>query len=143
MPKQISFGFFVLALLLSLSSRVWSGELRDAPFWAILQSLNTLIPKDSDQASLGVIFVELEVPVFSWLPWPSEQERHSVLWFRVEGQMNPYGGLFLSTLDSERKPFYFPVDPDISLHCSDINEEVKSVEVIEEVKNFILSFCKP
>lgn len=123
------------------SSRAWSNELRDAPFWANLQSLNALVPEHLADKGLGVIFVDVPTPRFSWFLWPKERKRHAVLWFQVSHETHLYGGLFLTVLDAEGSPFFFPVDRSISLPCVDIDEVVRAVDVLEPVDSFIRSFC--
>lgn len=134
---------FSLVLCSALvSSKAWGGELRDAPFWAALQSLNTLVTNSSHDANMGVISVDLDIPIFSWLPLPSQSQNHSILWFKVNNPIHQYGGLFLTALDSKEAPFFFPVDPDIKLRCSDIDEVVQSIDVLNPVNDFILTFCQ-
>jgi hypothetical protein len=140
--ERLAVRFATLTFIVLFTGKAWSGELHDAPFWAALQSLNTLIPKYMDDRRLGVISVDLEVPVLSWIPIPRERQRHSILWFKIDGRANPFGGLFLTALDSEDRPFFFPVDPSLSLRCSDIREAADGIEIIEEVDRFISSFCE-
>jgi hypothetical protein len=133
-----------LALITSMalfSSKAWSDELRDAPFWANLQSLNTLVPEHLADRELGVIFVDVPTPLFSWFLWPKKRKNHAVLWFKVTHETHLYGGLFLTVLDTGGTPFFFPVDPAISLPCIDIDEVVRSVNVLEPIDSFIRSFC--
>jgi hypothetical protein len=141
-PNKLTLAFALMAYGAVHSDEARGEELRDAPFWATLQNLNALVPQNADNRQMGVIFVKLDVPTFTWLPFLSERQSHSVLWFKVEGPKHTYGGLFLSALNSEQVPFFFPVDPEINLLCSDIEGAVQSVEVLDKVGEFILTFCK-
>lgn len=141
MATKNALGLVLITSIALFSSKAWSDELRDAPFWANLQSLNNLVPEHLADKRLGVAFVEVSEPKFSWLRWPKKIKRHAVLWFKVSHETHLYGGLFLTALDSEGSPFFFPVEPNISLPCVDVDDAVMSVEVLEPIDSLIRSFC--